>query len=352
MIITRTPFRISFFGGGTDYPAWYRENGGAVLSTTINKYCYVTCRHLPPFFEHKHRIVYSLIEITKQNADIKHPAVRAIFEYLNVQEGLEVHYDGDLPARSGIGSSSSFAVGLINALLTLRGSLKSKMEMANMAIHVEQNILKETVGSQDQVAAAFGGFNRIDFHRDGTYSLSPVILPRNRELELNSNLMLFFTGFSRYSHLIAKSKVESFEKRKNHLRRMYAMVDEAQAIIQDPTRSLDDFGHLMRESWELKRELSDQVSTTQIDSIIEKATHAGALGGKVLGAGGGGFVLFYVPAEHQESVRTALKDLLEVEFQFEHKGTQLLFYDPDTAIYRSGRAAQLANPLAVNQLPV
>lgn len=337
MIISQTPFRISFFGGGTDYPAWYKENGGSVLSTTINKYCYITCRHLPPFFEHKHRIVYSKIETVKDIQTIDHPAVRAIFKFMEIEHGLELHYDGDLPARSGIGSSSSFSVGLLNALHALRGRMKSKQELAELALHIEQNVIGESVGSQDQIAAAFGGMNRIDFHMDGSFTVKPVIVPSWRLEQLNSRLMLFFTGFSRIAETVAKSKIENFKARESHLKRMHGMVDDALSVLQNVDANLDDFGRMLHETWKLKRELSEKVSTSALDEIYQGGIRSGALGGKLLGAGGGGFLLFYAPQEKHQDIRTALKDLIEVDFKFEHAGSKIVYYNPAMALYKNGR---------------
>jgi D-glycero-alpha-D-manno-heptose-7-phosphate kinase len=337
MIISQTPFRISFFGGGTDYPAWYREHGGAVLSTTINKYGYITCRHLPPFFEHKHRIVYSNIECVNDISKINHPAVRAIFQEMGIEDGLEIHYDGDLPARSGLGSSSSFTVGLLNALFALRGQLKCKQELAETAIHIEQEVIKETVGSQDQVAAAFGGINRVDFHIDGKFTVRPVVILPWRAEELNSNLMLFFTGFSRIAETVAKSKIANFSKKQDHLLAMRQMVDRAQNIFQGTDQDFDEIGRMLHEAWLLKRELSEKVSNSAIDEIYETGLKHGAIGGKVLGAGGGGFVLFYVPRHRQAEVRESLAKLIEVDFKFENNGSQIIHFNPDTAIYRGSR---------------
>jgi D-glycero-alpha-D-manno-heptose-7-phosphate kinase len=329
MIICQTPFRISFFGGGTDYPASYRKHGGAVLSTTINKYGYITCRRLPPFFEHKHRIVYSKIENVRSTEEIDHPAVRTVFKYLGIEEGLEIHYDGDLPARSGLGSSSSFTVGLLNTLYAMKGKLKSKKELAEETIYVEQELVKETVGSQDQIAAAYGGFNRIDFQANGAFDVTPMVIPRLRSQLLNEHLMLFFTGFSRIAETIAKSKVDNFESREKHLLRMKAMVDEAQKIIQSSDGSLDDFGKMLHEGWELKKELSDKVSNDDIDAIYQAGINNGAHGGKILGAGGGGFILFYARPEVQPAIRKALHKLIEVDFKFEYGGSKIILYNPD-----------------------
>ncbi len=329
MVICQTPFRVSFFGGGTDYPLWYREHGGSVLSTAINKYGYISCRLLPPFFDYKHRIVYSKIELAKTTADIIHPAVRNVFQYLDVQEGIEIHYDGDIPAQSGIGSSSSFTVGLINALCTLRGQVTSKQSLAEQAIHVEQNLIGETVGSQDQIAAAYGGINRIYFLQNGKFEVRPVIVPPVRLEQMRSRMLLFFTGFSRIAETIAKSQIENFDQRKNHLNRMMAMVDEAQGILQNPSSDINDFGILLDEGWQLKRELSNKVSNLQIDQIYEKGIRNGATGGKILGAGGGGFLLFFAPPEKHAAIRIALSKLIEVPFDFDYGGSQVILYRPD-----------------------
>jgi D-glycero-alpha-D-manno-heptose-7-phosphate kinase len=345
MIISQTPFRISFFGGGTDYPTWYREHGGAVFSTTINKYVYITCRHLPPFFEHKHRIVYSKIEMVSDIAEIDHPSVRACFKEMGVEEGLEIHYDGDLPARSGIGSSSSFTVGLLNALSAMRGQMRSKQELAEQALYVEQQVIKEAVGSQDQIAAAYGGLNRVDFNTDGSFNVKSVIANPERVEQFNDRLMLFFTGQSRIAATVATSKINNLASKGDHLRKMRAMVDEAQRLIQGSESGLDDLGRMLHDSWRLKRELSEKVSNSTIDEIYEAGVKAGALGGKILGAGGGGFVLFYVPLEKQPSVREALRGLLEVDFRFENKGSQIVHYNPRSAIYRGSRARIQVGPL-------
>lgn len=329
MIITRTPFRISFFGGGTDYPGWYREHGGAVLATTIDKYCYITCRHLPPFFEHKHRIVYSRIENAQDNNDIEHPSVRAVLNWANVVDGLEIHHDGDLPARSGLGSSSAFTVGLAHALYGLRGQMVSKNTLARDAIHIEQDLIGENVGSQDQVSAAYGGFNRIDFHRDDTFDVAPVILPALRRDELRDHLMLCFTGVSRIADAIAKSKIDNLKNRETELNRMREMVDEAVAILADSRVSLDEFGKLLDLGWKYKRSLSDRVSTPEIDRIYEEAKRAGAIGGKILGAGGGGFMLLFAKPERHAAIRERLKDLVHVNFNFDDSGSRVVLYQPN-----------------------
>jgi D-glycero-alpha-D-manno-heptose-7-phosphate kinase len=328
MIITRTPFRISFLGGGTDYPGWYREHGGAVLATTINKYCYITCRPLPQFFEYKHRIVYSKIECVNNNDEIQHPAVRAVLNWAKVDQGLEVHHDGDLPARSGLGSSSSFTVGLLHALQGLNGKMASKDSLARDAIHVEQNVIGENVGSQDQVSAAFGGFNRIQFKRNDSFDVAPVILPVQRRQELNDHLMLFFTGFSRIASEVAKSQIENLKNREKELILMYEMVDEAINILQNEKESIDSFGKLIHSSWQYKRSLSDRVSTPEIDNIYQAAMEAGAIGGKILGAGGGGFLLVFAKPERHAEIRKRLNNLIHVPFEFEDSGSRVVLYQP------------------------
>jgi D-glycero-alpha-D-manno-heptose-7-phosphate kinase len=327
MIVTRTPFRISFFGGGTDYPAWFQEHGGVVVATTIDKYCYISCRYLPPFFEHKYRIVYSRIENVVDPAEIQHPAVRAVLQYMGCKDGLEIHHDGDLPARSGLGSSSSFTVGLLNALKALNGNYISNEDLATLAIHIEQNVIKENVGSQDQISAAYGGFNRIEFLRDGGFRVSPVILHKDRLEDFQGNLMLFFTGFSRIASEIAKSKIDNISQRKKELTRMKEMADEAISILQG-NDSLDEFGHLLDQGWQYKKKLSDKVSTAEIDQIYKAAREAGAIGGKLLGAGGGGFMLFFVRPEDRPRVRERLNKLIHVPFRFENSGSRVVLYQP------------------------
>lgn len=328
MIITRTPFRISFFGGGTDYPAWFRENGGAVLATTIDKYCYISCRYLPPFFEHRHRIVYSRIENVREIGEIEHPAVRAVLDWAGVKEGTEIHHDGDLPARSGLGSSSSFTVGLVNALYALRGQHITKEELAASAIDIEQNIIRENVGSQDQVSAAFGGFNRIAFHPNDSFDVTPVILPPARLQELESHLMLCFTGLSRIASEVAKSKIENMKSRKVELDRMGRMVDEALQILTSAT-PIEEFGRLLDETWKYKRSLSDRVSTPEVDRFYEEAQAAGAIGGKIMGAGGGGFLLLFAKPELQARIRERLSGLVHVPFKFETSGSRVVLYQPN-----------------------
>jgi D-glycero-alpha-D-manno-heptose-7-phosphate kinase len=329
MIITRTPFRISFFGGGTDYPEWVTAHGGEVLSTAIDKYCYITCRHLPPFFEYKHRIVYSAIENVRHWDEIKHPAVRAVLGWANCSKGLEIHHDGDLPARSGLGSSSSFTVGLVHALAALKGAYVSKEQLARDAIHIEQDLIGENVGSQDQIAAAYGGFNRIEFLRSGAFQVSPVIVKKQRLKELQKHLMLCFTGFSRISSEVAGATITNLKHREVELNRMRSMVEEAVKILHASSRPIEEFGDLLHESWMCKKQLSERVSTQEIDQIYQAARDAGATGGKILGAGGGGFLLLFVKPELQSKVRETLKTLVHVPFQFDESGSRVVLYQPN-----------------------
>ncbi len=277
MIISKTPFRISFFGGGTDYPVWYGKNKGAVLSTTIDKYCYITVRYLPPFFPHKHRIVYSKIELVKDINEIIHPAVRALLNFLKIDKGIEIHHDGDLPARTGLGSSSAFVVGLLNSLYALKGNMPSKAKLAKEAIHIERDVLGESVGSQDQTATAYGGFNKINFSGDDEIKVEPVAIEKERIKELQNHLMLFFTGFSRTASEIAKDQIKKTPQKEKELNIMYQMVDEAIDILNGK-RDILEFGKLLDETWKLKKTLSDKISTSEIDSIYEKALRGGAVG--------------------------------------------------------------------------
>lgn len=326
MIISRTPFRISFFGGGTDYPAWFRENGGSVLSTTINKYCHISCRHLPPFFTNRHRIVWSRIEEVSSLDEIQHPSVRECLRFLDVKEGLEVHHDGDLPARAGLGSSSSFTVGMLHALYGLQGRMPDKEQLAYDAMHVEQNLIRENVGCQDQVAVAHGGFNRIDFHAPDQFSVFKMILPGQRLEALQDHLLLMFTGVSRTASDIAGDKIKAIRGKEPEFGAIQQTVAEAVNILAG-SGPLEDFGRLLHESWRLKRSLTPKVSTPQIDSIYDRALKAGALGGKLLGAGGGGFMLFFAAPERQAAVRQALAEFLHVPFRFETNGSHIIFYE-------------------------
>ncbi len=326
MVITKTPLRISFFGGGTDYVEWSRNNGGSVLSTTIDKYLYISCRHRPPFFEHKSRIVWSQIENVQDHRDIQHPAVRAALEHLAVEDGVEIHYDADVPARTGLGSSSSFTVGLLHALYALKGSMVTKEDLAATAIHIEQNLVKENVGSQDQIAAAYGGLNKILFHQDGRFEVHPVPIALSRLEELERHCMLVFTGFTRTASEIATEQIRCAKNNGNELNAMKGMVDQAITILSHG--SLDEFGKLLHEAWMLKRSLAGNISNSTIDAIYETGRRAGAIGGKLLGAGGGGFLLFFVPPEKRALVKMSLQHLLEIPFRFETGGSQVIFYKP------------------------
>jgi D-glycero-alpha-D-manno-heptose-7-phosphate kinase len=329
MIISRTPFRISLFGGGTDYPAWFREHGGAVIGTTIDKYCYISLRRLPPFFKHRSRIVYSQVELVSDVSEIQHPAVRGVLADRGTTTGLEIHHDADLPARSGLGSSSSFTVGLLNALYALDGLMIAKSDLAREAIRIEQEVLKESVGCQDQLWAAHGGFNRIDFAQDGSIAVSPIILDSQRRRELLLSMMLFFTGFSRFASDFAEDQLKNLGRRKTQLKAIRAMVDEAANILTNGRNSIHELGKLLHESWLLKRELADSVSNSQIDEIYEAGRAAGALGGKLLGAGGGGFMVFLVEPDRREMVRERLKDLIHVEVDLDTEGSKIVLYQPN-----------------------
>ena len=326
MIISRTPFRISFFGGGTDYPAWYLQHGGAVLATTIDKYCYLTCRHLPPFFEHRIRIVYSQIESCQILDEIRHPAVREGLRHVNLDRGVEIHHDGDLPARSGMGSSSAFTVGLLHALYALKGQMLSKDELAKESIYIEQEKLKEVVGSQDQVLSAYGGFNHITFFETGEFGIQPITIPSHRVQALNAHLMLLYTGIKRTASDIAHSY--DMEGKKRQLCIMKDLVTEGLLILNGGS-DITAFGRLLHEAWKSKRELSPRVSNSRVDEIYNRALTAGAIGGKLTGAGGGGFMLLFVPPDRQEKVKETFNTLIHVPFQFENGGSQIIFYDPE-----------------------
>jgi D-glycero-alpha-D-manno-heptose-7-phosphate kinase len=329
MIISRTPFRISFFGGGTDYPAWYRQHGGAVLGGTIDKYCYLTCRYLPPFFEHRIRVIYSRIENCQTIDEIEHPAVREALRFMNITRGVEIHHDGDLPARSGMGSSSSFTVGLLHALHVLRGEVVSRHQLALEGIRMEQEILKETVGSQDQVFAAYGGVNTIHFLPSGDISVRPITVSRARLDELNDHLMLVFTGIQRISSTVAQTYIPDLDVRRRQLRLLMNLVEEAGDVLAGKG-AIKAFGELLHEAWMEKRSMGGQVSNQAIDEIYEEARAAGAVGGKLLGAGGGGFIVLFVPPERQANVRARLQRLIHVPFRFEFSGSQIIFYEPET----------------------
>lgn len=327
MIITRTPFRISFFGGGTDLPAWYREQGGAVLSTTIDKYCYVSLRRMPPFFDYRHKIVFfSKQEAFNEIDEIEHPAVREVYRFMNVDSGLVMQHDADLPSYSGLGSSSAFTVGLLHALYSLRGQIVTKKRLGLEAVHIEQEMIKEAVGSQDQIIAAFGGLNKIDFSRHNNIEVTPITISGEKLRHLQGSLLLFFTGFARFAVEIEKDKLKNLASRKEQLHSMHALVDRAIEILGGDISGYDDFGRLLNETWMFKKSLSSKVSNGHIDEIYRLGMQAGALGGKILGAGGGGFILFFVKSEDREPVLKALSHLLHVPFRFDTLGTQLIYY--------------------------
>lgn len=329
MITTRTPLRISFFGGGTDYPLWYRQFGGAVLSTTINKSCYITCRWLPPFFEYHSRISYIKVENVSSNREIQHPSVRGCLQFLGIENGVEIHHIADLPARTGLGTSSAFTVGLLLGLYALKGLIRDKYSLAADAVHVEQELLQEAVGTQDQVIAAHGGLSRINFHTDGTIDVKRVSVTRDRLADLEDHLALYFTGFSRTASEIAQEQLRATPHRETELRTMLQMVDEAEHILTTPGRSLDDFGYLLNESWKIKRTLTHRITNASIDEIYQAGLSAGALGGKLLGAGGGGFMLFFVPPERRQALRTRLKKLMCVPFAFSTRGSEIVVHEPE-----------------------
>ena len=327
MIITQTPFRMSFFGGGTDFPDFYREHGGAVISTTFDKYCYVNVRHLPRFFDYSTELSYARTERVKRVEDIEHPAIREAMKHLDMHE-IRLTYEADLPARSGLGTSSSFAVGMLNAFYALKGKYADKRKLADDAIFLERVLCNESGGVQDQIAASFGGMNRINFNAEG-YTVNPVIISPERKKLLNRNLMLFFTGFSRFSSDIQVAAEKNLKSKQNQLLEMLSLVDDAEKILTSKT-DLEEFGRLLDYTWQLKRGITDKVATDSIDAVYSRALQAGATGGKLLGAGGGGFLLFYVDPDKQENVRKALENLLYVPFEFENGGTRVIHYTPES----------------------
>lgn len=328
MIITKTPFRMSFFGGGTDIEEYFRENNGAVISTTFDKYCYVNVRHLPRFFEYSTEVSYSKMERVTDVNDINHPAIREAMKLLNMHE-IRLTYEADLPARSGLGTSSSFAVGMLNAFYALKGKYVDKRKLANEAIYLERVLCNEAGGWQDQIAASFGGFNRINFGPTG-YEVFPIIISPERKRQLNENLLMFFTGFTRFSSEVQKANAASGPiDKKQMLLKMYELVDEAEKVLVNKERELDEFGYLLDTTWKLKRQTGGAVSTNNIDELYERGIKAGALGGKLLGAGGGGFLVFYVQPGRHEQVKAALSDLMYIPFTFENGGTQVVYYAPE-----------------------
>ncbi len=327
MIITQTPFRMSFFGGGTDFPAFYNEHGGAVISTTFDKYCYVNVRHLPRFFDYSTELSYAKTERVTDVEDIEHPAIREAMKYLDMHE-IRLTYEADLPARSGLGTSSSFAVGMLNAFYALKGKYADKRRLSDDAIYLERTLCKESGGIQDQIAASFGGLNRVNFDSEG-YTVNPIIISPERKALLNRNLMLFFTGFSRFSSDIQTATEKNLKSKESQLIEMLGLVDDAERILTSK-EDMDEFGRLLDYTWKLKRGITDQVSTDSIDAVYDRAIKAGATGGKLLGAGGGGFLLFYVKPEVQKKVQEALRDLLYVPFEFETAGTRVIHYTPES----------------------
>jgi len=334
MVITSTPLRISFFGGGTDYPVWYRQYGGSVLATTINKCCYITCRRLPPFFEYHSRVSYSKVENVRRNDAIEHPSVRGCLQFLGVDEGLEIHHVADLPARTGLGTSSAFTVGLLLGLYALQDRMRDKQGLAADAIQVEQELLQEAVGAQDQVSAAYGGFNRINFQTDGSIEVKRILTAPSRLAELEEHLALYFTGFARTASEIAQEQVRMTPQRTFELNNMLQLVNEAESIVTSPG-PLDEFGRLLHESWQIKRSLTQRITNSNIDAIYEAGLSAGALGGKLLGAGGGGFMLFFVPPDRRQELRERLKKLLCVPFSFSSRGSSVVIYEPDEVYDKS-----------------
>ena len=330
MIITQTPFRMSFFGGGTDMESFFRTNGGAVISTTFDKYCYVNVRHLPRFFNYSTELSYSVIERVTNIDEIKHPAVRNAMKMLDMHE-IRLTYEADLPARSGLGTSSSFAVGMLNAFYALKGKYASKKKLADDAIYLERVLCNEAGGWQDQIAASFGGFNRINFNDEG-YEVLPIIISPERKIQLNKNLMMFFTGFTRFSSDVQKANAESRNKEDKivRLKEMLELVDQAESILTDKHSDLDEFGRMLDHTWKLKRGTGSMVSTNSIDELYKRGINTGALGGKLLGAGGGGFLVFYVQPEYQESVKEAMSDLMYIPFIFEDGGTRVIHYSPES----------------------
>lgn len=360
MIISRTPFRISLFGGGSDYPQWYKQHGGSVLGLALNRYSYISVRKLPPFFEYRHRVVYSKTELVNDVKMIEHPAVRGALSEFGVTYGVEIHHDGDLPARSGLGSSSSFTVGLLHALHALEGRIRSKDELAQEAIYIEQHIIKENVGSQDQVWAAHGGLNRIDFAPGAlgpsqagestsplsahaklnkparrswdtvSYRVSPLILPTQRRDALTSHLLLFFTGFSRIASEIAGKQIVNLNRREKHIHNMMEAVNQAQNILSHQSYHLNEIGELMHECWRLKRDLATGISNQAIDEIYDAGREAGALGGKLLGAGGGGFMLFFAHPAYHNAIKERLRKLITLPVGIDYDGSRILVYEPDS----------------------
>jgi D-glycero-alpha-D-manno-heptose-7-phosphate kinase len=332
MIISKTPFRMSFFGGGTDMPAFFNEHGGAVISTTFDKYCYVNVRHLPPFMPYYSELVYSRIERVNHIDEIEHPAIREAMRMLDIHE-IRLTYEGDLPARTGLGTSSTFAVGMLHAFYALKGKYADKRKLAEDAIILERERCKESGGWQDQIAAAYGGLNRIDFG-DNSFKVSPIIIHPDRKKLLNDNLMLFFTGISRFSSEIQKDTMSLQHDKTRQLKELLSLVDDAQTILEDKHSDMNDFGRLLDHTWKLKRDTGSKISNNEIDDLYQRGLKAGALGGKLLGAGGGGFLLFYVEKDKQQHVINELDELMHVPFELENEGSTIIHYNPIVYIPR------------------
>ena len=325
MIISRTPTRISFFGGGTDYPSWYTQNGGSVISASINKYSYITARKLPPFFKYKHRIRYYQQEETNFLEEIKHPSVRECAKFVSFEHGLEVVHNADLPAQSGLGSSSAFTVGMLNALYALQKYMPTKRELAENAIEIEQNLIKENVGSQDQIAAAFGGFNQITFNKGGSFEVNPLVVSQGRISELESHLLLLFTGFARNASELANVQIANIENNYDKLNNMAKLTEVALSLLIDEKESLSHFGELLDQQWKIKKGLADNISSSAIDVIYQTALESGAIGGKLLGAGAGGFLLLFANPQNHSEIKRALGDNLFVPFRFEYTGSTIVY---------------------------
>ena len=326
MIISRTPFRISFFGGGTDYPAWYRENGGRVISTTIDKYCYVTLRELPPFFKYKHLFRYFEREEVNTIDEIKHPSIRECLKYLDMNKNIELMHHADLPAQSGLGSSSTFTVGLLMAGYALNNKMRTKSQLAHDAIKIEQRRIGEAVGSQDQTAAAFGGFNRINFGGYRELEVTPLIISTEKTRNLQDHLMLFFTGFSRNASEIAQKQIEITSSKTKELDIMVELCKEAEELLVSSENGFLEWGKLLHEQWKVKKSMTNLITNSKIDEMYDIGIRSGALGGKLLGAGGGGFMLFFVPPEKQEQIKVNLNTILHVPFNFDFSGSQIVYY--------------------------
>jgi len=327
MIISRNPLRISFIGGGTDYPRWFESRPGAVLATTIDKHIYVSCRYLPPFFDHRIRLSYSKIERANCPSEVEHPSIRECLRFLGVESNVEIHTDSDLPARTGLGSSSSFTVGLLNALHAYKGQLLTKMQLAREAIHVEQDMIGENVGCQDQILAAFGGLVRIGFNHGSDYTVTPIPLTQERLRQFEQHLMLFYTGIARTASLVVEEQLSRIEEEEKELTQMYQMVDEGVSELTG-NGSLHKFGELLHEGWMLKRSLSSKITNAVIDQAYSAGRQSGAYGGKLLGAGGGGFLLLFADPACQPRIREILSGLLYVPVALEPTGSRIILYEP------------------------